>query len=738
MRINQLWFRKDGSVTIFCTLMMTVLILFFMVLLDYARILLFHRTTESAAMLSIQSVLSAYDQQIYEQYGLFGRGGTDNNDLFKGLVQANHGTSMSLFSLKQTFDLAPLEVGEMSVTTDHYLGEYDVFRRQVLEEMKYKAPIEFSLEFMDKWVTLSDSVSQAESMMDTMNRLEDLFLEREKKLEKAMELHEMLGKQLPKSSYYMYATSKLSKVVSGYSSYHSWMNYQSDIMVQLQSDSLTEEQKEELESESTKYDEQISSYLNSYNQMSKYLKMYANDLQKTSDQIATEILSNIATASTLNNTIEVQYELYMNSGQQGTTPIDSNDLGQQLSSLTFDDEGLVRPEQFFQEYKKEIQSQQQLLDEYIDHNNSLLSELSSAINSPNVASDASVKQTSLNQLMKKSTSLKQQYETAYYSPATILSFWQKQVNSTKLVKDQLKQNEKQYSEQLSELASITELFANKEKVSEYKDQYKKLEERYEFNYRINKEQEEDQEPDSKGDEATGRKQAQAATYQLKSLLQSLGEMALNARDYIYLNEYIMNRYTHFPLGESSSETSSIDAEFLDYSKQEVEYIIYGVHEPLENVLLAYGEIFAFRFAIRTIEGLIANRVLGNPILVFSAAVVHGIRAAMVDMQQLLTKGSTELSKYVPIQIEYAQYLRLFLIMHAGGRDKRLSRMIAVIEQKLSITLLSVPTAITGQVTTTMSLWSLPGISEMIGAVTPMNNRIRGNIYEKTDIVTVSY
>lgn len=738
MRIKQLWFRKDGTVTIFCTLMMTVLILFFMVLLDYARILLFHRTTESAAMLSIQSVLSAYDQQIYEQYGLFGRGGTDNNDLFKEVVQANYGTSMSLFSLKKTFDLAPLEIGEMSVTTDHYLGEYDVFRRQVLEEMKYKAPIEFTLEFMDNWLTLSDSVSQAESMMDTMNRLEDLFHDRENKLEKALELQKMLGEQLPESNYYKYATSKLRGVASGYSSYHSWIKYQSNIMMQLQSDSLTKEQREELENESTKYDEQISSYLNSYNQLSKYMRMYSTDLQTTSDQISTEIISNIATASTLNNTIKIQYELYMKSEQEGTTVTDSDDLAQQLSSLTFDDEGLVRPDQFFKDYRKEIQTQQQLLNDYINHNNSLLSELSSAINSPNVASAVSAKQTYLNQLMTKSTSLKQQYETAYYSPATILLFWKEQVTSTKFVKDQLKQNEKEYSEQLSGLASITDLLGDKEKLKEYKEQYKKLEERYDFNYRINQEQGEAEENDSKDDEDSGRKQAQAATFQLKSILQSMGGMVLNARDHVYLNEYIMNRYTHFPLGNSTYVANDIDAELLDYSKQEVEYIIYGVHEPLENVLLAYGEIFAFRFAIRTIEGLIANRALGNPLLVFSAAVVHGIRAAMVDMQQLLTKGSTELSKYVPVQIDYAQYLRLFLIMHAGGRDKRLSRMIAVIEQNLSITLLSVPTSITGQVTTTMSLWSLPGISKMIGAVTPMNNRIRGNIYEKTDIVTVSY
>lgn len=738
MRKNQLLFRKDGSVTIFCTLMMTVLILFFMVLLDYARILLFHRTTESAAMLSIQSVLSAYDEKIYEQYGLFGRGGTDNNDLFKEIVQANHGKLMSPFSLKQTFDLAPLTVGEMGVTTDHYLGEYDVFRRQVLEEMKYKAPIEFTLELMDKWLTLSDSVMQAESMMDTMNRLEDLFLEREKKLEKALELQKSLGEQLPKSSYYFYATSKLSEVVSGYSSYHSWINYQADIMVQLQNESLTKKQRKKLEDESKKYNEQISSYLNSYNQMSNYLQLYSIELQSTNDQITTEIVSNIATASTLNNTIEIQYELYMNSGQEGTSSTDSNDLAQQLSSLTFDDEGLIRPNKLFQDYKKEIQTQQQLLSDYINYNNSLLSELSSAIISPNVSLDASDKQSYLNQLMTKSTSLKQQYETAYYSPATILSFWQKEVTSTKFVKDQLKQNEKEYSEQLSGLTSITELLGNKEKLDQYKDQYKELEERFDFNYRINQEKELEQDSESKDDEDNGRKQAQAATLQLKSMLQSMSDMVINARDHVYLNEYIINRYMHFPMGQASNESNNIDAELLDYSKQEVEYIIYGVHEPLENVLLAYGEIFAFRFAIRTIEGLIANGALANPLLVFSAAVVHGVRAAMVDMQQLLTKGSTELSKYVPIQIDYAQYLRLFLIMHAGGRDKRLSRMIAVIEQKLSITLLSVPTAITGQVTTTMSLWSLPGIAEMIGAVTPLGNRIRGNIYEKTDIVTVSY
>ena len=738
MRENQLWFRKDGSVTIFCTLMMTVLILFFMVLLDYARILLFHRTTESAAMLSIQSVLSAYDEQIYEQYGLFGRGGTDNNDLFREIVRANHETSMSLFSLKQTFDLAPLKVGELSVTTDHYLGEYDVFRRQVLEEMKYKAPIEFTLEFMDKWLTLSDSVTQAESMMETMNRLEDMFLAREKKLETALELQESLGKQLSNSSYYMYATTKLSSVVNGYSSYSSWVKYTADIANQLTDDTLTEEAREELESDSAKYNKQISSYLNSYNQLSKYLQMYSIELQTTNDQMATEIIANVATAGTLNNTIKIQYELYMNSEQQGAPSTDSNDLGQQLSSLTFDDEGLVRPEQFFQEYKKAIQTQQKLLSDYINDNNLLLSELSSAINSPNVSSGASGKQTYLKQLMTESSSQRQQYETSYYAPATILSFWQQQVTSTKWIKDQLKQNEMEYEKQLSGLASITDLFKNKENLEQYKEQYKQLEDRYSFNYRINQEQEVERDNGSEDNEDSGRKQAQAATSQLNSLLQSIGDMAINARDHVYVNEYIMNRYTHFPLGDARSETKSIDADLLDYSQQEVEYIIYGIHEPLENVLLAYGEIFAFRFAIRTIEGLIANRALGNPLLVFSAAVVHGIRAAIVDMQQLLNKGSTELSQYVPIQIDYPQYLRLFLIMHVGGRDKRLSRMIAVIEQKLSITLLSVPTAITGQVTTTMNLWSLPGISEMIGAILPMSNRVRGNIYEKTDIVAASY
>lgn len=708
-----------------------------MVLLDYSRILLFHRTTESAAMLSIQSVLSAYDEQIYKKYGLFGRGGTDSKELFQRSIAANHEAIISPFSMQKAFDLATVAVGESSIITDHYLGEHDVFARQVLEEMKYKAPIEFTLEFVEKWLPLSDAVSQAENMMDAMNRLEDLFLEREQLLENALELQQLLSNQLQVSNYYSYATSKLNGVVNGYSGYLGWIKDKAEIIRQLDDQTLSEEDRAELENKKVRYETQISSYLNSFHQLENFSNLYQGELKTTSEQLVNSIISNIETSSALNHTIKIQYELYLNMEKQNNGSGD--ELSELLGSLTFDEEGLVREEQFFKDYKAAIQKHQIDLVTYINHTQEVINQLSTSINTPSSHSNSSAKQAQLNQLLTQNESLLKQYELDYYSPGTIVAYWREQVTSTKQIKEQMMKDEQMFKEELSGLASITDLLQNKEKLAEYRDSYKELEQLYSTNYRINQDSDEDHISGSDIDQSTGRIQAQAATSQLKSLLGMMdNNFSVSARDHVYISEYILNRYEHFPMGKLENNEATLDADLLDYSNQEVEFIIYGVFEPLENVLLAFGEIFAFRFAIRTIEGLIANRALGNPLLIFSAAVLQGVRGAFLDMKQLINKGYTELSKYVPIQIDYSQYLRLFLFVHAGGKEKRLSRMIAIIEKKLSITLLSVPTAITGQVTTSMRLLSLPGIANVVGAMLPMESRIRGDIYEKTDIVAVSY
>lgn len=72
---HSLLFREDGAVTIFSVIVLSSLLLFFSLLIDYARIAALHKLTEDAVRSSVRSVLSAYDSALYERYGLFGRGG---------------------------------------------------------------------------------------------------------------------------------------------------------------------------------------------------------------------------------------------------------------------------------------------------------------------------------------------------------------------------------------------------------------------------------------------------------------------------------------------------------------------------------------------------------------------------------------------------------------------------------------------------------------------------------------
>lgn len=709
-----------------------------MVVVDYARILLFHRLTESATMMSIQSVLSSYDEPIYRHYGLFGRGGTDSNQLFRESLSLNHATNINLFSLYGSTDLALINFGQASVVNDHYLGEHEVFEQQVLEEMKYKAPIEFSLEVLETWTQLTEGVTQANQMMVTMNKLEELFHEREQFLEQALDLHTQLGVELTSSSYYTNISTKLGSVVNSYSSYTNWITYESNVFKQLENEHLTEEEREALEKELSRYSSQISSYLKSYQSIARQLQGYEQQLQQTHNQIAEAIIEKINASSALNNTIKIQYELYMNQQSSVQLEAEQSSIASELSQLTFSDDGLVRDPLLFKNYKLAIETQKQALTDYFNQMNNVMSMLNTAINSANHNSTSSIKQSQLNNELDKSKVLLQTYQANYSSPGHVLNEWREQVISVKAIKEQLKQDQSTFDNEIKDVKALFQAMTNNEELEKYRAPYKEIEQKAEANlanqalahtndgYRADEHYE------------SGRKQAQAAASQLQSVLKLISDFGAATRDHVYINEYIMHRFTYFPFGEADTNDNKFSVEWLDYRNQEVEYIVYGMSEPMSNVALAYGEIFAFRFAIRTIEGLIANRVLGNPLLIFSAAVVHGVREAAIDMKQLLSEGDTQLSKYIPVPIDYKNYLRLFLLLHVVGKEKKYARAIAIIEQNLGVSLMNVSTAITGEVTSTFQLWSLPSIASAVNALLPMQSRIRGNTYEKKDTFTASY
>lgn len=193
-------------------------------------------------------------------------------------------------------------------------------------------------------------------------------------------------------------------------------------------------------------------------------------------------------------------------------------------------------------------------------------------------------------------------------------------------------------------------------------------------------------------------------------------------DRLLQNEYASDHFSNFDFSKVEAlmkPGASIDgaatAELLSIDQQELEYILYGFGNPAGNLAAAYGEIFAMRLAIRTMEALVDPTILafGNPLVILAKAILEGLRAAIADMTTLITVGHIDLAKTLPIKLTYKDHLRLFLFAHPGN-DNRLSRMLALIRFDTGVNPDDHYTYLSGDTAISMPIWFLPGVMKTFG------------------------
>lgn len=173
----------------------SAVLLLMALLIDYSRIAAFQYKLDSLAGSSVRSVLAAYDEPLYERYGLFGRGGTDAAQLAAEALDvsdARGGLSDLLPSekdgLSRRIDLLQLELGEPSAQPALMLGEWPVLRRQIEQEMKIKGPIDLTLELIDKLRPVGGSMKQAAQEIGTLQQSEKVFDKRQSALAEMLSL----------------------------------------------------------------------------------------------------------------------------------------------------------------------------------------------------------------------------------------------------------------------------------------------------------------------------------------------------------------------------------------------------------------------------------------------------------------------------------------------------------------------------------------------------------------------
>jgi hypothetical protein len=223
----------------------------------------------------------------------------------------------------------------------------------------------------------------------------------------------------------------------------------------------------------------------------------------------------------------------------------------------------------------------------------------------------------------------------------------------------------------------------------------------------------------------------------------MGGIMAGARDRLFQTEYSALYFQHFDvsklatLATGSAEGNSELIDQINPHAQEMEYILYGFHNPAGNVAAAYAEIFAMRLSIRTMEGFIEKASLGNPLAVLAAALLYGIQQAIQDMLLLCEKGSIPLSKYLPAQLTYRDHLRLFMMMHGGG-DVQLSRMLALIRLNTGINPQDKDTYVSSKIKLGMRLWFLPGVVKLLDYSAGYSGEVQGSAYMRVVQADFSY
>jgi hypothetical protein len=221
-----------------------------------------------------------------------------------------------------------------------------------------------------------------------------------------------------------------------------------------------------------------------------------------------------------------------------------------------------------------------------------------------------------------------------------------------------------------------------------------------------------------------------------SLLTIVEDSLLGARDQLYFSEYANSRMSRYDPAYVKEMLRGGEAP-LSIDAQQMEYILYGFHNPSGNIAAAYGEIFAFRLAIRTMEGFVECSRLGHPLLILVAALVYGIRNAVMDIHSLVEKGSIQLSKYAKITTTYDDYLRLFMLLH-GGSSNQMARMIAIMELETGVSFQLAYTYASGEGTASLKLWFFPGLTRIIGRYGGLGGTVRGGRYEATYTADMAY
>ncbi|MFK7695347.1 hypothetical protein ACI5FR_21295 [Paenibacillus sp. HJGM_3] len=707
------------------------LFVFHAVLIDFLRVRMAERETESALKLALRSTLSAYDPELKE-YGLYaiGLNDADAAQLFQHVLQRNMGGTGQGDSFTIVRPLP--DPASVSLTSLYTLGNQTVMRQQVLEEMKYRAPAEFTVNVLDKLLggrNPASTLSGASAFEKRAEAIEELVVSRDRALDEAWDrLLRLQEKSGIFHSYFAVRLGELDDYAARIGGHDVAEIEQSIRSLRSQSEQLGRS----LASQQVALQElykQAKENIQLIMDMQRSISMIQNSLSTVAGQIEQwqTILREIAEFTLLLETSKaeaardaavlkgIQDDILVAIDEAQSFDEKIRELSSSPDTAMFMSPELlnrtVLPVAFYALYKVEATAPSALSNGFA----SALQATSPLIGdnrwTPERYGILSASNEAYAERANRAVAKLQEEESKRQQSAETTRR-QKREQLTRLgeVLDQVKKLVAECGGVLGGRGIYDKLHGSSE--SPDVGLYAKYMQYNRFA---------DTETEPLPDFSQEADQVRRGAFRfVDSLLLKLASAAQTFRDELYVNEFALEKFNYRTFGkESSADGKPIPATSMTKPAQhallgqEAEYVLYGQSSCLLNQSAAYAEMFALRLAIRTTEAMLSPSSklasIGSPLLMVLWAAAEGALEAYRDMTDLVNGKAVPLSAKLAgeaVTMQYKDYLRLFYLLHSN--DKRtMARMQGLIEVNTGRDLTGKATYVQGSVTASERLWFFP-------------------------------
>ncbi|HET7627421.1 MAG TPA: DUF5702 domain-containing protein [Bacillales bacterium] len=711
--------------SIYAIIVTVLLFLFNAVLIDYARILVAQERTEEAAQAAVRSTLAHFDAGAHK-YGLFGMSSdADATKTFQNVFEKN----LTVDAKGELFQFVDTEMdaSQTKVTTSRPLSDPVVLKHQILEDMKYRAPIHFTSLIYQRFMGLSGAMQQASTFTDTMNAIQDDVAARTKALKKTAQLLKGAKETLEEIRSEVTGASRsavfpqinnLNDITRFYDDYQEALpegDYYETACIpsaHVHCDGKTDAEKAQEYVENSK----------------RLLKKLRNKTGSASAKLF-QALGQLQSAEKLNEQVKESIKNHRNSKNsyysaankkskaKMKTPEKLNKVEEQVDNMVMEDSFFTKNEKYVKEALAKTGKNHGLWKVI----NNFRNMVNDQIENSSVPASRTYRKNTINHFKDARSAVSR----AYNHMKT------KYVDGQKALETFKKENRLNPDEQMKEVRRKMNDFIELAKDQGIYDQLQQFVEAYGGKNSEKSDHKNDSDAEQTADNAMSK---------MDQLFRALGNFLETERNKVYVDEYIM---TYF----ASSKPTGKESDFL-FRNREVEYILYGIHEPGANYAAALAELFLVRFAINFIESFtqpIMREAAAVPFpfniaAILAAALGYAIEDTANEMRKLKKGGPAtfiNISKHKLVDSFYSDYLRLFLFINKGG-NSRLGRIMAVIQLRTGTDLTKSFTFLSANVTASVKPWFIPGITKMLDLSNEENRSSNGNKFHLTKRISYSY